>query len=107
MSGSRTHLGKPWALRLLLLLLLAVDWATDPYQGTSPLSQPLASTEVHCHSLQRHAEIAKVCAEAHLLCVPGSPAVVPACDPPLPRPAPPDAPGLCNSVLYVFMSIRR
>jgi hypothetical protein len=37
--------------RLLLLLLLACDWAVDPYQGTSPLSRPLASTESFCHSL--------------------------------------------------------
>jgi hypothetical protein len=31
--------------RLFLLLLLGVDWATDPYHGTSPLSEPMFSQE--------------------------------------------------------------
>jgi hypothetical protein len=107
MNALRTHIGKQWALRLLLLLLLAVDWATDPFQGTSSLSQPLASTEVHCHSLQRHAEVIKVCAEAPWLCIPGSSTLVPACHPLPSRPRPLDATGPCQSLVYVFMSIRR
>jgi hypothetical protein len=37
--------------RMFLLLLLMVDWYTDPYQGTSPLSRPMASQEAYCHSL--------------------------------------------------------
>jgi hypothetical protein len=34
------------AHKLLLLLLLGVDWYADPYQGRSPHSRPLASSEV-------------------------------------------------------------
>jgi hypothetical protein len=30
-------------LRLLILLLLALDWWDDPHQGASPFSQPLSS----------------------------------------------------------------
>ena len=41
----------PIVLRVFLLLLLAVDWVTDPWQGASPSSQPLSSTEVVCRSL--------------------------------------------------------
>jgi hypothetical protein len=37
--------------RLFLLLLLAVDWADDPYFGHSPLSRPLSSQDAFCHSL--------------------------------------------------------
>jgi len=42
---------RPVLLRLFLLLLLAIDWAADPYYGASPSSQPLASTEVVCRTL--------------------------------------------------------
>jgi hypothetical protein len=98
---------KPWAMRLLLLLLLGVDWATDPYHGTSSQSQPLASTEVHCHSLQRQAEITKVCAAAPWLCPFGQPAVVPFFIPCPPPPGPVDPPSPGNPRLYLFMSIQR
>ena len=42
---------------LLLLLLLAVDYAGDPNQGLSPLSRPLASTENYCFSMQYRGEV--------------------------------------------------
>jgi hypothetical protein len=38
--------------RALLLLLLACDWAGDPYIGRSPLSQPLSSQPVVCHTVR-------------------------------------------------------
>ena len=41
--------------RLFLLFLLGCDWAGDPYDGQSPLSQPLGSQEVYCYSIE-HAE---------------------------------------------------
>ena len=53
---------KPILVRLLLLLLLGVDWATDPWHGTLPQSQILGSTEVVCHSLEDSAELARGCA---------------------------------------------
>jgi hypothetical protein len=34
-----------------LLFLLACDWAGDPYFGNSPLSKPLSSQEVSCHTI--------------------------------------------------------
>jgi hypothetical protein len=37
--------------RLFLLLLLAGDWAGDPYFGRSPLSRPMSSQDAFCHSL--------------------------------------------------------
>jgi hypothetical protein len=53
---------RPLLGRLLLLLLLACDWAADPCQGTSPLSEPFASTETFCHSLIHRVEISRQCA---------------------------------------------
>jgi hypothetical protein len=47
--------------RSLLLVLLAVDWAADPCQGTSPLSSTLHSTIVFCHSLVYRGEISRRC----------------------------------------------
>jgi hypothetical protein len=46
---------------LLLLLLLAVDWAADPCQGTSPLSRPLASTICYCHSTRYRDSLPATC----------------------------------------------
>jgi hypothetical protein len=37
--------------RCFLLLLLACDWAFDPYMGRSPLSRPLSSQEVVCRTI--------------------------------------------------------
>jgi hypothetical protein len=112
MTASPAHIGnweavKPLALRLLLLLLLAVDWATDPFHGSSWQSHALASTEVHCHSLQRQAEITQVCAEAPWLCPPGQSALVPFFIPSPSPPGPVDPSGHGNPCLYVFMSIQR
>jgi hypothetical protein len=60
--------------RLLLLFLLACDWAGDPYFGHSPLSTVMASQEVVCESLtyqaslvqqvdQHHTPVFQSCAE--------------------------------------------
>jgi hypothetical protein len=92
--------------RLLLLLLLACDWAVDPYQGTSPLSAPLASTESFCHSLAHQQATRQACLPAPQG---GHCTLSPFADtPPLP-PAEaalePPAPAL--SRVYVFMSLRR
>ena len=51
----------------VLLLLLAIDWAADPYQGTNPLSQPLSSTPVCCHSLVYRHESYRRCSWEHWL----------------------------------------
>lgn len=98
----------PLVGRLLLLLLLACDWAADPCQGTSPFSRPFASTESFCHSLA-HREGIRLHLTASepldLLCSP--------CCYDVPRaqfpsvilpPAVPLAPG---RILYVLMSILR
>ncbi len=43
--------------RILLLLLLASDWALDPCQGTSASSSCLASTETDCECLRIQAAV--------------------------------------------------
>jgi hypothetical protein len=43
--------------RFFLLLLLACDWAGDPYFGQCPLSRPLASQEAYCHSAIYRAQL--------------------------------------------------
>jgi hypothetical protein len=94
--------------RLLLLLLLACDWAADPHQGTSPLSRPLASTECICHSLAHREAVRQGCLPA----LQGGPGGPPAhVSTPWPRPAPrvqepPDTAPAAGFV-YVFMSLRR
>jgi hypothetical protein len=43
---------RPLVARAFLFLLLACDWAGDPYLGRSPLSRPLRSQEVICQTIR-------------------------------------------------------
>jgi hypothetical protein len=49
--------------RIFLLFLLGCDWAGDPYDGQSPLSQPLGSQEVYCYSIEHGETIFDVTCE--------------------------------------------
>jgi hypothetical protein len=94
--------------RLLLLLLLACDWAVDPYQGTSSLSRPLASTDSYCHSLAHREAALQSCLPA----LQGGPGTLPPNldTPPPPRGRPaqePTAPLTPLRLVYVLMSLRR
>jgi hypothetical protein len=42
----------PVVVRAFLFLLLACDWASDPYLGRSPLSGPMRSQEVICQTIR-------------------------------------------------------
>jgi hypothetical protein len=48
-----------WSARLFLFALLLVDWASDPCQGTCPLSAVWASTEAYSVSADYREEIRK------------------------------------------------
>ena len=52
---------RPRLSRLFLLLLVAIDWATDPSQGTSPLSQPWGNTETVCCPVNQGEELVRLC----------------------------------------------
>jgi hypothetical protein len=45
--------------RLFLFLLLAADYAGDPYCGQSPLSRPFSSQDCFCHSIVQRAILLK------------------------------------------------
>jgi hypothetical protein len=64
----------PLLARLIVFALLAVDWAADPSQGTSPLSPLLGSTETVCPSLAYRQEALRQIAAAPSP-LPGAPAV--------------------------------
>jgi hypothetical protein len=49
----------PVVSRIFLLALLTLDWAGDPYHGTSSRSHPLSSTETFCHSLVHSAALTR------------------------------------------------
>jgi hypothetical protein len=53
--------------RICLLVLLGFDYVCDPWDGTNPFSQPLASTEAYCHSLKASATICSIAVEQHKL----------------------------------------
>jgi hypothetical protein len=103
--------GARWAVRLLLLVLLAIDWAAGPCDvalALAPLAHELGSTEVSCHSLERQAEITRVCALAPCLCRTGTPAFLPSASPLQSWPGTPCIlPWPDNPSLYVFMSLQR
>ncbi len=55
--------------RLFLLLLLACDWAGDPYFGHSPLSHPWSSQVAVCRSLDCVGDaLPPVSPEEHVAC---------------------------------------
>jgi hypothetical protein len=100
----------PVLSRVFLLLLLACDWAADPYQGTSSLSQIFGSTETFCHSLPHRAVLAQACEQDRTPCsyFPGTtPAVgslaLSCCSLPQQGIPPPRGP----SLVYLFMSLQR
>ncbi len=69
----------PCLAQLFLLSLLACDWAGDPHCGRSPLSRPLGSQEVSCHTLAHRQDCSSLARPAPL--APSAPAVLdaPAC----------------------------
>jgi hypothetical protein len=94
--------------RLLLLLLLGVDWAADPSlvaPALQLLARPLASTENLCPSVAYREAVRKESAPAPQAAPAPRPHRQPA---PRPRPGLP-APAVALSVdlVYVLMSIRR
>jgi hypothetical protein len=94
--------------RLLLLLLLACDWAVDSFQGTSPLSRPLGSTECFCHSLAHRQAICQGCLPAPQA-GPGGPPALTGMAPPRPALRAQESPDAAPAagLVYVFMSLRR
>jgi hypothetical protein len=99
----------PVVSRLFLLLLLACDWAADPFHGTSSLSHPLSSTETFCHSLVHRAVLARECAPCPCPCP--CPFASPfhfilSSSPALPHEGPPPA-ASSTDLVYLFMSIQR
>jgi hypothetical protein len=98
--------------RLLLLLLLGVDWAANPSQvapAVQSLAAPLASTENFCHSLVRRKEIDEQSApELGGTFCPCS--LLPHTSPPLSNLLPVSLVGDSASftnLIYLFMALRR
>jgi hypothetical protein len=95
-----------WFGRLLLLALLAVDWASDPFQGTCPTSVVWASTEAYPVSLDYREDVRKELAAG------AAPAALPE---PAAAPAPVDWPALSPALtrrhgpaaefLYLYMTL--
>jgi hypothetical protein len=97
--------------RLLLLVLLAIDWAADPdllAPTVRALAARLASTECYCHSLRCREEARREAIPAGSA-DPGPvapPTTAPACPCPESR-SPPDPGGVARAgLVYLFMSIR-
>jgi hypothetical protein len=93
----------------LILLLLAVDWACDPYIGTCPWSAPWASTEAVCQSYSYRADVYRACEPTW--CVDVSPpapadARLPQATPDAPSPGRP-APLSAATRVYALRAIRR
>jgi hypothetical protein len=96
--------------RMFLLLLLAGDWAADPYFGQSPLSHDLGNQEVSCQSKARCESICRGITlsqvEPCLFQAPNHPQLCLKCLPPLqhekPRPCQLDA----TDPVYAYMSLQ-
>lgn len=91
---------------LLLILLLAVDWAWDPHYGASPFSSPYSSQPcLHLRAGRQHLP-ARLDRGPFGLAAVGSDALLLASPLEGPRPTTQVAGGSGTVIVYLFMSIR-
>jgi hypothetical protein len=95
---------------IFLILLLACDWAGDPYGGTCPWSRCWSSQEMFCHSTVYREQLRTATVPdlgPHFFAVPG----VEEGDPPILLSYPPQGQADSFSAkaprIYILMSIRR
>jgi hypothetical protein len=96
--------------RMFLLLLLAGDWAADPYFGQSPLSRDLGNQEMFCHSKARcdsiRGGISLAQVEPCFFQATDHPQFCLKCSPPLQQETLPPCPLDATDPVYAFMSLQ-
>jgi hypothetical protein len=93
----------------LILLLLTVDWAWDPFCGTCPWSQQWGSTEAVCPSTMYRLDMVRACDPdpySNLLALPSADILLPEASLPTPPPDRPTSP-FATAPVYALMTIRR